>query len=140
VPQPLRPGINVTLDGCRSHEKGLPLDEESMAFWSDELRRSDTLLYGRVNYELVEGAWRRPAPREWPDWTDDSEVVLAEVMDPMRKVVASTTLVAVDWNAELLHGDLIDAVRRLKEQPGRGILVGGVRLRVALAARGLIDE
>lgn len=71
---------------------------------------------------------------------DASEVAVAEVLDPMRKVVASTSLNAVDWNAELLRGDLVDAVRRLKEQPGRGISLGGVRLPVALAAAGLIDE
>ncbi len=45
---------------CCSHEVGLPPDAESMAFWTEELRRSDTLLYGRVTYELMEGAWRRP--------------------------------------------------------------------------------
>ncbi len=66
VTQPLRYAINVTLDGCCSHEAGLPPDSESMAFWTDELRRSDTLLYGRVTYELMEGAWRRPETGEWP--------------------------------------------------------------------------
>lgn len=140
MPQPLRYAINVTLDGCCSHEEGLPPDGESMAFWTDELRRSDTLLYGRVTYELMQGAWRRPASGEWPDWMDDSEVAFAEVMDPMRKVVASGTLDAVDWNAELISGDVANAVRRLKEQAGRGISLGGVRLPAALAAAGLIDE
>lgn len=140
MPQPLRYGINVSLDGCVHHEAGLPPDAESMAFWTDELRRADTLLYGCVTYELMEGAWRRPASGQWPEWMDASEVAFAEVMDPMRKVVASTGLDAVGWNAELLPGDVVDAVRRLKEQPGRGISLGGVRLPVALAAAGLIDE
>ncbi len=138
--QPLRYAINVSLDGCVHHEAGLPPDAESMAFWADELRRSGTLLYGRVTYELMEGAWRRPESREWPDWMDASEVAFAEVMDPMRKVVASGTLDAVDWNAELVRGDVVDVVRRLKEQPGRGISLGGVRLPATLAAAGLIDE
>ena len=138
--QPLRYAINVTLDGCCSHEEGLPPDDESMAFWTDELRRSDTLLYGRVAYELMEGAWRRPEAGEWPDWMDDSEVAFSEVMDPMRKVVASETLDGVDWNAELVRGDVVEAVRRLKELPGRGISLGGVRLPAAFAAVGLIDE
>ncbi|MDT0116497.1 dihydrofolate reductase family protein [Microbacterium sp. PRF11] len=138
--QPLRYAINVTLDGCCSHETGLPPDAESMAFWTDELRRSDTLLYGRVTYELMEGAWRRPASREWPDWMDADEVAFAEVMDPMRKVVASTSLDAVDWNAERIEGDVVEAVERLKKEPGRGISLGGVTLPAALAAEGLIDE
>jgi dihydrofolate reductase len=138
--QPLRYAINVTLDGCCSHEEGLPPDAESMAFWTDELRRSDTLLYGRVTYELMQGAWRRPESRKWPDWMDASEVAFSEVVDPMRKAVASATLDEVDWNAELISGDVVDAVRRLKERPGRGISLGGVRLPAALAAAGLIDE
>ena len=138
--QPLRYAINVTLDGCVHHEAGLPPDAESMAFWTDELRRSDTLLYGRVTYELMEGAWRRPQSGEWPEWMDASEVAFSEVMDPMRKVVASGTLNSVDWNAELVRDDVVEAVRRLKEEPGRGIALGGVTLPGALAAEGLIDE
>jgi len=138
--QPLRYAINVTLDGCCSHEEGLPPDEESMAFWTDELRRSDMLLYGRVTYELMQGAWRRPESGEWPEWMDASEVAFSEVMDPMPKVVASATLDTVDWNAELISGDVVDEVRRLKERPGRGISLGGVRLPAVLAAAGLIDE
>ncbi|KQT75269.1 dihydrofolate reductase family protein [Microbacterium sp. Leaf436] len=138
--QPLRYAINVTLDGCVHHETGLPPDSESMAFWTDELRRSDTLLYGRVTYELMLGAWRRPESGEWPDWMDADEVAFSEVMDPMRKVVASGTIDAVDWNAELISGDVVEAVRALKERPGRGISLGGVQLPAALAAAGLIDE
>ncbi|MCM3613893.1 dihydrofolate reductase family protein [Microbacterium enclense] len=138
--QPLRYAINVTLDGCVHHEAGLPPDAESMAFWTDELRRSDTLLYGRVTYELMEGAWRRPESGQWPDWMDASEVAFSEVMDPMRKVVASTSFDAVDWNAELIRGDVVEAVRELKERPGRGIALGGVQLPATLAAHGLIDE
>lgn len=138
--QPLRYAINVTLDGCVHHEAGLPPDAEFMAFWTNELRRSDTLLYGRVTYELMEGAWRRPETGEWPDWMDASEVAFSEVMDPMRKVVASTSLDAVDWNAELTRGDVVGAVRALKEQPGRGIALGGVALPAVLAAHGLVDE
>lgn len=113
---------------------------ESLAFWTDELRRSGPPVDGRVSYELMEGTWSRPTLGEWPDWMDPSEVPFAEVIDPMRKVVASTALDAVDWNAELLRGDVFGAVRLLKEQPGRGISFGGVRLPVALAAVGLIDE
>ncbi|MDQ1138561.1 dihydrofolate reductase [Microbacterium sp. SORGH_AS 1204] len=138
--QPLRYAINVTVDGCVHHESGLPPDAESMAFWTDELRRSDTLLYGRVTYELMQGAWRRPESGEWPEWMDASEVAFSEVMDPMRKVVASTSLDVVDWNAELIRGDVVEAVRVLKERPGRGIALGGVQLPATLAAHGLIDE
>jgi dihydrofolate reductase len=140
VTQPLRYGINVTLDGCVHHEAGLPPDAESMAFWTDELRRSDTLLYGRVTFEMMRAAWRRPESGAWPDWMGDDDVPFAEVIDRMPKMVASSSLDAVDWNAELLDGELVAAVERLKAQSGRGISLGGVRLPVALAAAGLIDE
>lgn len=61
-------------------------------------------------------------------------------IDRTKKYVVSSTLTEVDWNAELLQGDLGDAVRELKEQPGNGLSVGGVRLPRALADLGLIDE
>ncbi len=71
---------------------------------------------------------------------DASEVAFAEVMDAVRKVVASGTLLEADWNAELVREDVVEVVRRLKGRPGRGILLGGVRLPATLAAHGLIDE
>ena len=121
MPQPLRYGINVTLDGCVHHEAGLPPDAESMAFWTDELRRSDTLLYGRVTFEMMRAAWRRPESGEWPEWMGDDDVPFAEVIDRMPKAVASGSLDAADWNAELRDGDLVTAVEGFKAQPGRGI-------------------
>jgi len=61
-------------------------------------------------------------------------------IDAAKKYVVSSTLDRVDWNAELVHGDLGEAVQRLKLEPGKGLLVGGVRLPLALAELGLIDE
>jgi dihydrofolate reductase len=52
----------------------------------------------------------------------------------------SSTLDRVDWNAELVRGDLGKAVKQLKQGPGKGLLVGGVTLPLALAELGLIDE
>src|SRR5207245_9540460 len=57
-----------------------------------------------------------------------------------KKYVGSSTLGHVDWNSELLRGDLRTAVQQLKEQPGRGLFTGGVTLPLALAELGLIDE
>lgn len=138
--RPLRYGINVTLDGCCHHEAGLPPDAESMQFWTDEIARADVLLYGRVTYQMMESAWRRPSSGEWPDWMDEAEVRFAERIDRAPKVVASRTLHSVDWNAELLGTDLVDAVLELKRQAGGGISVGGVTLPTVLAQHGLIDE
>jgi len=138
--RPLRYAINVTLDGCCHHEAGIAPDEESMRFWTDEMRQEDAEIYGRVTYEMMESAWRRPATGVWPDWMREWEVPFAEAIDAKKKYVVSRSLTEVDWNAELLTGDLGDAVRRLKQEPGRGLSVGGVTLPLALADLGLIDE
>jgi dihydrofolate reductase len=138
--RPLRYAINVTLDGCCHHEAGLPPDEDSMRYWTEEMGRADALLFGRVTYEMMESAWRRPAPGPGPDWMGEHEVPFAETIDAAKKYVVSSTLSEVDWNAELLQGDLAEAVQRLKDEPGEGIFVGGVTLPAALADLGLIDE
>ncbi|MGD8194153.1 dihydrofolate reductase family protein [Herbiconiux sp. P18] len=138
--RPLRYGINVSLDGCVHHEAGIAPDEESMRFWTAQIDRADALLYGRVTYEMMQSAWRRPASGAWPDWMGEWDIPFAESIDSTRKYVVSSTLGEVDWNAELVQGDLGDAVRQLKHEPGEGLSVGGVTLPLALADLGLIDE
>ncbi|MCW5951937.1 MAG: dihydrofolate reductase family protein [Propionibacteriaceae bacterium] len=136
----LRYSINVTLDGCCHHDAGLPPDEESMRYWTEEMAGADALLFGRVTYEMMESAWRRPAAGHWPEWMSEWDVLFAEALDSARKHVVSSALSGVDWNAELVRGDLGQAVRRLKEEPGERLWVGGVTLPTALADLGLIDE
>ncbi|ALX65572.1 dihydrofolate reductase family protein [Microbacterium sp. XT11] len=136
----LRYAINVTLDGCCHHEAGIAPDEESMRFWTAEMEQADAEIFGRVTYEMMESAWRRPVTGVWPDWMREWEIPFAEAIDAQRKYVVSSSLTEVDWNAELLRGDQGDAVRRLKQEPGRGLSVGGVTLPLALADLGLIDE
>jgi dihydrofolate reductase len=138
----LRYGINITLDGCVHHEAGIAPDEESMRYWTDQIDRADAVLYGRVTYEMMESAWRRPASGVWPDWMGEPDIPFAESIDSTKKYVVSSTLGEVDWNAELVRGDggLEQAVRRLKQEPGESLSVGGVQLPLALADLGLIDE
>ena len=136
----LRYSINVTLDGCCHHEAGLPPDEDSMRYWTDEMGRADALLFGRVTYEMMESAWRRPATGAWPEWMGEWDIPFAEAIDRATKHVVSATLSEVDWNAELVRGDLGQEVQRLKEEPGDLLWVGGVTLPLALADLGLIDE
>ena len=64
----------------------------------------------------------------------------ARTIDAAKKYVVSSTLDRVDWNAELVRGDLGKAVKQLKRESGKGPLVGGVKLPQALAELGLIDE
>lgn len=137
--RPLRYTINVTLDGYCGHGE-VDADEALHRFHAENLARADALLFGRVTYQMMEEAWRRNDDGTWPEWMDDWMVPWAETIDAAPKYVVSSTLESVDWNAELITGDLGDAVRRLKEQPGKGVQVGGVTLPLALAELGLIDE
>lgn len=138
--RPLRYSINVTLDGCVHHEAGVAPDEELMQYWTAEMGRADAVIYGRTTYEMMQSAWRRPASGHRPDWMSAWEIPFAEAIDRVPKHVVSSTLDAADWNAELIRGDLGEAVRQLKQQPGEGLSVGGVTLPLALAELGLIDE
>ncbi|MBT9256284.1 dihydrofolate reductase family protein [Phycicoccus sp. KQZ13P-1] len=138
--RPLRYSINVTLDGCCHHEAGLPPDDESMSHWAAEMERADALVFGRVTYEMMQSVWRRPASGNWPDWMGQWQTPFAEAIDGARKHVISSTLTEVDWNAELLRGDLRKSIEELKQKPGAGLWVGGVTLPLALADLGLIDE
>ncbi|MGE0493529.1 MAG: dihydrofolate reductase family protein [Vulcanimicrobiota bacterium] len=133
--QPLRYCINVTLDGCCDHRVGVP-DEQLHRFHTANIERAEALLYGRVTYEMMETAFRSPRSQAMPAWTEP----FAHTIEAAKKYVVSSTLTEVDWNAELLQGDLAKAVTRLKQQPGRGLLTGGVQLPLALAELGLIDE
>jgi dihydrofolate reductase len=127
------------VDGCCDHRVMIP-DEESMRYWAADLERADALLFGRVTYEMMEATWRQPATGTWPDWMDDWDIPFARTIDGAKKYVVSGTLDRVDWNAELVQGDLGEAVQRLKREPGEGLFVGGVTLPLALVDLGLIDE
>ena len=129
--RPLRYSINVTLDGCCDH-RAIPADEELHRRAAEHIEQADALILGRVTYEMMESAFRSPPP--------DSTDPFARTIDAAKKYVVSRTLNRVDWNAELLRGDLGKAVQRLKQESGRGLFTGGVKLPLALAELGLIDE
>src|ERR1700747_1147542 len=134
--RPLRYSINVTLDGCCDHRVMIP-DEELHRHAVENLDRADALLFGRVTYEMMEAAFRPPAGSgERPVWMEP----FARTIDAAKKYVVSSTLDRVDWNAELVRGDLGKAVQQLKRGSGRGLLVGGVTLPLAVAELGLIGE
>src|ERR687897_2208166 len=122
--RPLRYSINVTLDGCCDH-RVMIADEDLHRHAMENIVQADALLFGRVTYELMETAWRLATRTvAMPDWTEP----FARTIDAAKKHVVSSTLDRVDWNAELVQGDLATAVQRLKDEPGRGLYVGGVTL------------
>jgi dihydrofolate reductase len=109
-------------------------------YWAGKLAQADALLFGRVTYEMMEAAWRPTATGVRPDWMADWMEPFARTIDAARKYVVSSTLERVDWNAELVRGDLGKAVQELKRESGQGLFVGGVKLPLAIAELGLIDE
>src|SRR6476619_3762592 len=134
--RPLRYSINVTLDGCCDH-RAMIADEDIHRHAVENLAQADALIFGRVTYQMMEEAWRLATRTvAMPDWTEP----FARTIDAAKKYVVSSTLDRVDWNAELLRGDLGNAVQQLKRESGKGLLVGGVKLPLALAELDLIDE
>jgi dihydrofolate reductase len=116
-------------------------DEDLHRHAAENLNQADALLFGRVTYEMMEAAWRPPARTGVrPDWMKPWMEPFARTIDAAKKYVVSSTLDRVDWNAELVRGDLGTAVQQLKQEPGKGLFVGGVKLPLALAELGLIDE
>jgi dihydrofolate reductase len=112
-------------------------DEDLHRHAVENISQADALLFGRVTYQMMESAWRLPAPTGVrPEWTEP----FARTIDAAKKYVVSSTLDRVDWNAELVRGDLGKAVQQLKGESGKGLFTGGVKLPLALAELGLIDE
>jgi dihydrofolate reductase len=134
--RPLRYSINVTLDGCCDH-RAIAGDEELHRHAVENLNRADAVLFGRVTYQMMEAAFRSSMRTgALPDWMEP----FARTIDAAKKYVVSSTLDQVDWNAELVRGDLGQAVQQLKRESGKGLFVGGVKLPLALTELGLIDE
>jgi dihydrofolate reductase len=134
--RPLRYSINVTLDGCCDHRE-IIADEDLHRHAMANIVQADALLFGRVTYEMMEGAWRLSTRTvAMPDWTEP----FARTIDAAKKYVVSRTLDRIDWNAERIRGDLGQAIQQLKQEPGKGLFTGGVTLPLALAELGLIDQ
>ncbi len=111
-----------------------PYNDEVMAAQAGRgMVESGALLLGRRTYEDFHGFWtKQPEPNPF-----------TEVLNTKQKYVASTTLEApLPWqNSTLLSGDVVGAVRELREQPGKDIVIlGSGKLIRSLAARDLIDQ
>jgi dihydrofolate reductase len=138
--RPLRYSINVTLDGCCDH-RVMVADKDLHRHAAENIAQADALLFGRVTYGMMEAAWRAAAGTgARPDWMEPWMEPFARTIDAAKKYVVSSTLNQVDWNAELVRGDLGEAVQQLKQESGKGLFTGGVTLPLALAELGLIDE
>ncbi|MBL7963654.1 MAG: dihydrofolate reductase family protein [Flavobacteriales bacterium] len=144
--RPLRFSINVSLDGCYDHTVGIP-DEDLHRNAAAYIAGTDAMLLGRKTYQLMESAWRMSPSGAWPDWMPEWMQPFAHTMDAAKKYLVSSTVDTNEWNTEMVRGDpaitgqvLRTFVQQLKQQPGKGIGVGGVQLAMALTELGLIDE
>lgn len=132
-------GINITLDGCCDHTKGIA-NEEVHEYFTELLKKADTLLYGRKTYELMVPFW--------PDMAKDHSATtkamkdFAETFDAVDQIVVfSRTLDQVeDVKTTIVRGDLKEEVLKMKQEEGGDISLGGVDLPSQLMELGLIDE
>ena len=131
--------INTTLDGCCDHTKFSP-DDESMAYFTQLTRGGDTFLYGRKTYELMVPFWPDLAKNPSGDWEADIE--FARAFDAVGEIVVFSQSLDRQQGEKtrIIRTGLRDEVLKLKQQPGKNILTGGVNLASQLAELGLIDE
>jgi dihydrofolate reductase len=126
--------INTSLDGCVDHTKFFP-DEDTFAYFTQLVRDTGTFLYGRKTYELMVPYWPDAAKEDPAD-------EFARAFDAVGKfVVCSRSLdSAENEKTTIIRTDLEGEILKLKQQPGKNIMTGGVNLAAQLAALGLIDE
>lgn len=128
--------INMTLDGSYDHSAGI-VDDEIHQHYTDLLNNADSILYGRITYQLME-YWRTVL--ENPS-NEKSMNDFAVAIDKIPKIVFSHTLENVDWeSAKLANQAIEEVVLALKQQPGKDILVGSRSLIIQLMKLNLVDE
>ncbi len=129
-------GMNMTLDGFCDHTS-MSADDDIHEHYADLLRGADTLLYGRVTYQLME-YWRSVVANPTGNKATDD---FAQVIDACPKIVYSRTLASVDWKGTELRREIdADEIRELKQRPGKDLLVGSPSMIVAMLDLGLVDE
>src|SRR5690242_9604773 len=120
--------INMTLDGFCDHTAGIP-DDEIHQHYADLLTKADTILYGRITYNLME-YWRTLAENPSGEKSKDD---FAKAIDKIQKIVFSRTLKNVEWHsAKLSNQPIEEEVVKLKQQSGKNILVGSCSLIIQL--------
>ena len=129
--------INITLDGCCDHTKQFA-DDETHEYFTHLMRDVDLLVYGRKTYELMVPFW--PEVARTQSMTKASNE-FAQTFDSIKKVVFSRTLdSAEDRNTRIVRTDPGDEIRKLKQEQGKNILLGGVSVPSQLIELGLVDE
>jgi len=129
--------INITLDGCVDHTKQIG-DEETHEYFTQLLRTVDLLVFGRKTYELMVPFWPEVARSQSMTRASNE---FARAFDSINKIVFSRSLDSAEAkNTRIVRADLHDEMLQLKQQPGKGILLGGVSIPSQLIELGLVDE
>jgi len=129
--------INITLDGCVDHTRQ-GADEETHEYFTRLLRDVDLLVFGRKTYQLMVPYWPEVATNPSESKSDRE---FAEAFVSLNKLVFSRSLDSVeDRNTRIVRTNLHDEIVKSKQQPGKGILVGGVDVPSQLIKLGLVDE
>jgi dihydrofolate reductase len=129
--------INTTLDGCCDHTIQMA-DEETHEYFTQLLRNVDLLVFGRITYQLMVPFWPDVAKTQSMSKKEND---FARTFDSLQKIVFSRTLGrADDSRTRIISTELHGEMLKLKRQPGKGILVGGVNLPSQLIELGLVDE
>jgi dihydrofolate reductase len=129
--------INVTLDGCCDHTKGMA-DEELLEHYTRFLREVDLLVYGRKTYQLMVPYWPDIAKSHAETKAEND---FADTFDSINKVVFSRSLKSAEGkNTRIVRTDLRDEILKLKQEPGKSISTGGVDIPSQLIELGLVDE
>ncbi|GGA96121.1 hypothetical protein GCM10011511_19260 [Puia dinghuensis] len=131
--------INLSIDGCCDHRKVGGPDDSMLDFWINLVRDAGVLAYGRITYELMVPYWPDIAKNH--SGQDKGDIDFAEAFDSVDKIVFSQSLNGVeDKRSRLVRTKPEDEILKLKQQPGKYILLGGVALPSQLIALGLVDE
>ncbi|HEY4287472.1 MAG TPA: dihydrofolate reductase family protein [Puia sp.] len=131
--------INLTIDGCADHTKGI-VNAEILEYYTNLLGDADTFVYGRKTYQLMVPYWPDVAKDPAGQTKEDVDYARAFVSIDKMVVVSRTLDKAEGKNTRIIRSDLKDEILKLKGEPGRNILTGGVEIPAQLMQLGLIDE
>ena len=131
--------INITVDGCVDHTKGIA-DAETHEYFTRLLGDVDLMVFGRKTYELMVPFWPEVAKAQSMTKAEND---FARAFDSIPKLVFSRSLKSVgaeDRNTRIVGDGLRDEILRVKQEPGKNILAGGVDVPSQLIELGLVDE
>jgi|SRR5689334_13225924 len=129
--------INITLDGCCDHTKQIA-DNETHEYFTQLMREVDLQVFGRKTYELMVPYWPEVAKNQSETKAENE---FAKAFVSTKKVVFSRSLdSAEDRNTRIVRGNLREEILKVKREPGKSIVVGGVSIPSQLIELGLVDE